>query len=292
MTNLFRRKGVIAGLAGILVVAWIAISVLQSGKPEPVEIPDRPDAPLGYSTVETIARVMEGQLEGFGGWLPNDLPLGPGFFLDNLPNFQLGTLQILRHATRVLRDHLTRQRTSDSVHRETDAAYTAYANDPEKWAFPSAESAYSRGNAALRRFGGELGSTANFYPRADNLVQLLEPFVSELGAVATMLLNSRTEKVDWSEVDDNFYRAQGVGYALLGLMEAVKVDFDGVLNDKNAMTITELIIGSLAESQFEPLVITNGDKNGVLANHSSNLKAYLDDARQKMNSLITILKQG
>ena len=40
------------------------------------------------------------------------------------------------------------------------------------------------------------------------------------------------------------------------------------------------------------LIVTNGGKNGILANHSNNLKVYLDDARQKMNSLITILDRG
>ncbi|MCH8841394.1 MAG: DUF2333 family protein [SAR324 cluster bacterium] len=282
-----------SGLALVVIASvWLVISFLQSLKPEVPVAVERAGSAQGYRSVEMTALLMETQMEGFGGWLPNDLPLGPSYFLDNLPNFQLGVLQIVRHMSRVLRDNLSRQRTSDRVHPETDAAYSAYANDPLKWAFPSAEGAFGRGNESLRKFLGELGSSAHFYPRADNLVQLLEAFVSELGGVTTTLLKARTDEVAWSHIDDNFYRAQGVGYALLGMMTAVRGDFHSVLDDKNALEITDLIVDSLRESQFEPLIVTNGDKGGILANHSSNLKAYLDDARQKMNSLITMLRQG
>ncbi len=286
------RRGSTSVLVGVIVVGWLVVSYLQNVKADLPALSEQADVPVGYQSVAMTARLVESQLAVFGGWLPNDLPLGPSYFLDNLHNFQLGMLQIVRHMSRVLRDNLSRQRTSDRVHRETDAAYSAYANDPLKWAFPSAEGAFGRGNEALLRFAAELGETAHFYPRADNLVQLMEPFVSELGGVTTLLLNARSEEVAWSEIDDNFYRAQGVGFALLGLMQAVREDFYGVLTDKNALEIVDLIIDSLKETQFEPMIVTNGDKNGILANHSSNLKAYLDDARQKMNSLITMLRDG
>jgi len=293
MNELRKYRRLIGGMAVLLILAWSVTAFLQSGTPDVPAIPIREDAPVGTLTVETVARSMEIQLEGFGGWLPNDLWLSPGWFLDNLPNFQLGVLQSMRHASRVLRDNLSRQRTSDAVHREADLAYSALANDPHRWAFPSAEGAFGRGIDALRRFKKELGATAHFYPRADNLVQLLEPLVSELGAVNTTLLeSSRRGKTPWLAIDDNFYYAQGVGWGVLLLMQAVKTDFARVLEDKNAQEILDLIIVSLEESQFDPLIVTNGSKGGILANHSSNLKAYLDDARQKMGSLITILKQG
>jgi hypothetical protein len=98
--------------------------------------------------------------------------------------------------------------------------------------------------------------------------------------------------VKWLAIDDNFYYAQGVAYAMLGMMEAVSIDFRSVLQDKNAEEITGLIVESLRESQFNPWIITNGSRDGILANHSNNLKAYLDDARQKMKSLVSILSQG
>jgi hypothetical protein len=240
-----------------------------------------------------IHDLMAKQLDGFGGWLPNDLPGSPGWFLDNLPNFQLGVLQVARHSTRVLRDNLSRQRTTDAVHKEADMAFTAFANDPLKWVFPSAENRFRAGNKALLAFRADLGGNAHFYPRADNLIQLLDPYMSELGAVTSLLAKSRDgEDVGWMQVDNNFYYAQGVGYALLGMMRAVKYDFRDVLKDKNALEITDQIIKALEQSQFEPWIVTNGSKDGILANHSNNLKTFLDDARQKMYSLVSILVRG
>ena len=278
----------------LLLIGFVTVAVLQSRRPAQPLLREDEKAPTGAATVTMMVDLMEAQLGGFGGWIPNDIFLSPSFYLDNLPNFQLGVLQVLRQDSRVLRDNLTRQRTSDAVHKDTDLAYSSFANDPYKWAFPSAESAFGRGVAALKRFRRQLGTKeASFYPRADNLVQLLEPLVSELGAVTTLLLNARNpEKVSWMGVDDNFYYAQGVGYALLGTMQAVRSDFREVLADKKAGEIMDLIVDSLAASQFDPLVVTNGSKAGILASHSNNVKVYLDDARQKMNSLISILKQG
>lgn len=293
MGRLLQYKKPLIALAAVLIVVWCVFAFLQSTKPDlpAVKVPE--NAPVGTTTVLTMSALMRAQLDGFGGWMPNDLPGSPGYFLDNVPNFQLGVLQVIRHGTRVLRDNLSRQRTSDAVHREADAAYSAYANDPRRWAFPSAEGAFERGNASLDRFAQELGTTAHFYPRADNLVQLIDPLMSELGAVNTVLLEARDgNKVAWNKIDDNFYYAQGAAFAMLAIMQAVRIDFADVLEDKKALEIVDLILKSLRQSQFEPIIITNGERDGILANHSANLKAYLDDARQKMNSLASILRQG
>ena len=70
------------------------------------------------------------------------------------------------------------------------------------------------------------------------------------------------------------------------------IDFQKVLDDKNSDVIMREIISSLEESYFEPTIVTNGRRSGILANHSNNLRVFLDDARQKMNSLIQMLDQG
>ena len=72
----------------------------------------------------------------------------------------------------------------------------------------------------------------------------------------------------------------------------IRIDSTQVLKDKNADIIIAEIIASLEETAFDPLVVTNGGKNGIFASHSSNLRVFLDDARQKINSLVNILTQG
>jgi len=178
---------------------------------------------------------------------------------------------------------------------------------------PSAEGKYKDGIDSLREYARRLTKAeASFYPRSDNLIQLLEQYASLLGGVNTRLLNAsktlipnpdayrtarpgtnkQTAKAAWHTIDDNFYYAQGIGYGLYHMFKAISIEFAGVLSDKNATVIVNDIISSLEESYFEPFIVTNGSKDGILANHSSNLRVFLDDARQKTNSLISILDQG
>jgi hypothetical protein len=271
-------------------------------------------SPTGVLYADTVAKLMERELYGSGGWTPNDIPPSPTYFLDNKPNLQLGVLEVVRYSTRVLRDNLSRQRTTDKIDRHCDEAFTAFSNDPRRWIMPSAEGKYKKGVAALKEYMQSIKQEkAAFYPRSDNLIQLLEQYASLLGGVNTRLLNAarrnseppadaqgqegaaaaaKREKVSWAEIDDTFYYAQGVGYGLYHMCRALQHECDRVLQDKRAGVIMEKIIRSLEESYFEPLVITNGSKDGIFANHCSNLRVFLDDARQKMNSLIQILDQG
>ena len=292
MKDFLRKRWSWIAILVIVVVPYVTLMALMSRKPDVPAVRQDAAGTVGRPFISMLVDVMDAQLENFGGWVPNDLPFFPGWWLDNQANFQLGVLQGVRHATRVVRDNLSRQRTSDAVNRDADLAYTSFNNDPEKWVFPSAEGQFTNGTTALMRFKRELGKTAEFFPRADNLIQLVTPLSSELGGVTTRLLQNQSGETPWLRVDDNFYFAQGYAFALAGICRAVKVDFAQVLSEKHGQEILDLILESLERSQFEPWIVTNGSKDGIFANHSANLKGYLDDARQKLNSLIAILRQG
>ena len=309
---MLQKRSLIALSAGAAIVLLYVLNMLYfSLLPDFFTIEKKSGAPLGTAFVATTASLMEHELTGSGGWLPNDTPLSPTWLLDNKQNFQLGVLEVVRYNTRVLRDGLSRQRSTDAIDADCDKAFTSFSNDPLKWIFPSAEGKYQEGIDRLENYRLHLESgSAYFYPRSDNLIQLLEQYASLLGGVNTRLLNaSRTRpaspdnaseatgvpryaRVPWMKIDDNFYFARGVGYGLYHMFKAVRIDFAQVLKDKNADIIIAEIIASLEETAFDPLVVTNGGKNGIFASHSSNLRVFLDDARQKINSLVNILTQG
>jgi hypothetical protein len=98
--------------------------------------------------------------------------------------------------------------------------------------------------------------------------------------------------IPWRKIDDNFYYAQGVAYALYESFKAIRIDFRDVLNDKNSVKLAEKVLEVLGRCHFEPLIIFNGDPDSIFANHSLNLSSVFNDARQKTNSLIVALKQG
>jgi len=115
-----------------------------------------------------------------GNWLPNDI-FWPTALLDNMPNFQLGELEVVRYNARVLRDNLSRMRTTDKMDSHAEAAFTSLSNDPHKWWFPSAESRWKLGHDALETYYKNLATgKSNFYPRADNLVELLNQVSTNL----------------------------------------------------------------------------------------------------------------
>ncbi len=307
-----KRKLITLSAGAAIVLLYVLNMLYFSLLPDFFTIEKKSDAPLGSAYVTTTGSLMEHELNCGGGWLPNDIVMSPTWWLDNKQSFQLGVLEVVRYNTRVLRDALSRQRTTDSIDSDCDKAFTSFSNDPYKWIFPSAEGKYRQGIDLLAAYGQRLSlGSANFYPRSDNLIQLLEQYASLLGGVNTRLLNaSRTarqaagdnmadssdaaqdQRVPWLKIDDNFYFARGVGYGLLHMCKAIRIDFAPVLKDKNADILMAEIIASLDETRFEPLVITRGGKDGILASHSSNLRVFLDDARQKINSLMTILAQG
>ena len=305
-------KLVVLAIVVALVVLTISVMVVNSVKPDRIRLGHTEDQIKGSAFIRTNQLLVE---QFYKNWLPNDL-YWPTVFLDNMPNFQLGALEVVRYNVRVLRDSLSRMRTTDKLDKNAEGAFTALSNDPYKWWFPSAESKWKKAFNDLGTFYQNLqAGESHFYPRADNLVDLLEQYVSLMGGANTRLINAprdmkvvltmddgnenRSEgprmvdvDIPWYKIDDNFYYAQGVAYALYESFMAIRIDFIDVLEDKNSVQLMDKIVEDLGRCDFEPLVVFNGDLYSVFANHSMNLSGVFNDARQKANSLIVALKQG
>lgn len=294
----------------ILALFLFVLIVMFINSRKPGFLAQRPGDPKikGTYFIKTNLALIEQMHEN---WLPNDL-FWPTTFLDNMPNFQIGQLEVVRYTVRVLRDNLSRMRTTDKLDPHAEAAFTALSNDPYKWWFPSAESKWKLSYESLQSFYENLlKGDSNFYPRADNLVELLNQYLSLMGGANTRLINApgdikktlsiekdkegqRLVDIDipWSKIDDNFYYTQGIAYALYESFRAIKIDFKDVLIDKNSMELVDKILENLERCYFEPLIIFNGDPDSIFANHSLNLSGVFNDARQKMNSLTVALMQG
>ena len=282
--------------------------------PEPLSEESEVKAPpagwtKGLMTTDTMIVIGE---DLFSNWLPND-KIYPTIFLDNPQNFQLGALEMMRYTSRAMRDYLVRFGSSGEIDPNCDAAFTLLSNDPMKWILPSAESRYKDAldnykNLRARLVSGE----AAFSPREDNLKDLLQQYMSLLGAINNRLANApdnqRTRralaggspptpsgeqfgmtKVPWSQIDDNFYYAQGAAYVLRQMMVAIKYDFSDILTNKNATQQVDTIIAVLDQCQFEPLIVLNGDIGSITANHSMELHSLLENTRQRIRNLEEML---
>ena len=301
---------IITALVVLLVVVCVAIMIINYRFPKFFTL-EKTNGKPGMMFTQTLVRMSENMTDR---WLPNDM-LWPTVFLDNPQNFQLGQLEAVRYSTRVLRDKLSRLRTTDKIDPDAEAAFVYFSNDPYKWILPSAESKFKSGVKSLKKYEARLiAGEAEFYPRADNLNELLDQYVSLLGGVTTRLSNAPRRKglvlseetagdaytkgekyveveIPWSQIDDNFYYAQGVAFGLRQMMLSIKHDFDNILDVKKATELVDRIVHVLDQSQFEPLIVLNGDRGSVFANHSLQLQGLLEDARQKMRSLQDMIQQ-
>ncbi len=310
-----RSKGV-AKLVGWLLAAALflalVIAVANYRFPD-FFTPEFDDKIPGDALLATLIVMSDEMTER---WLPNDV-LYPTILLDNPQHYQMGELEVVRYGVRVLRDNLSRLRTTDRIDADADAAYTNFANDPERWVLPSAEVKFGTGLKHLRQFRDRLKKKqVNIYPRGDNLIELLNQLNSLLGGVCTRLSTipsdyseflseetagdpytegERSVRVDasWFEIDDQFYFAQGVAYGMRQVMLAVRSDFTEILKTKKATELIDKIIHLLGHTQWEPpYMVMNGTPGGWIPwpNDAMMLNSRLQDARQKIQSLISMVE--
>ncbi len=261
---------------------------------------------VGLAFTDAVIGTMEHELDRTLGWRPNDIIFS--LFTDNVENFQLGVLEIVRRIMLAFNDKLARFGSTYPLNPHLNKAFTGFNFRSTKFWFPSSESVYRNAIKELKIYRDGLGeadrvkkgeSASNFFPRADNLHFLVGQIRQVLGSTQN-LLTKQTEDdgsaISWRKVDDYFYYAYGAMTATLTMFQAIKVDFEEEINAKSAMPLVDDIISSLAEPvrilrKSEPLIIIDRPINSIFNNHRAHINRPLADVRQKISSFqATLLK--
>ena len=189
--------------------------------------------------------------------------------------------------------------------------------------FPPTEREYRQGVEHLQRYLQRLSDpgqhNTQFYTRADNLNELLAVIEKRLGSLSQRLNASVEElrintdlagdtaaqqatstpglvvaKTPWLQVDDVFYEARGYVWALLEVLRAVEIDFQGVLQKKNAVASLRQVVLLLEQTQVSPSspVVLNGAPLGWMANYSKSMVSYMSPANAAIIDLRNLLAQG
>ena len=280
---------------------------------------------VGYATATTLIKVAGSILDKPGGYLSNDA-LPPGVFLDNMPAWEFGVLEMVRDMALVLRKDFSRSQSQSLENDHIKKAQTKFNIDHTSWAMPSAESEYRKAIDSLKKYRNALvgiskakNDHAQFYARADNLTSYLDEVQKRLGSYSQRLSASvGKEKINtdlagdnqarqssyarsssqirtsWWQLDDVFYESRGAAWALLHFLKAIEIDFESVLKNKNATISLQQIIRELEASQqtlWSPMVL-NGDGFGVLANHSLVMANYISRANAALIDLNELLRKG
>jgi len=280
------------------------------------------DFVVGSVTTATMIRIGETLLYKRGGYLSNDIA-PPGVLMDNLPNWEFGALVMLRDSSAALRNHWARSQSQSLEDEDLAIAEPLFNFDNSSWILPSTEGEYKDAIAALERYLARLSDTsvqnAQFFARADNLKQYLDIVSKRLGSLSQRLSASVGQvrvntdlandpqaqqstraakivivKTPWLELDDVFYEARGSAWALVHLLRAVEMDFQKILEKKNATVSLRQIIRELESSQESTLspVVLNGSGFGFLSNYSLTMANYISRANAAIIDLRNLLEQG
>lgn len=322
---------VMAAVVAVYLVIVMALGFYWSAEPDAFSVQDNLNARLGPNTqpvigamtTATLIEVAETLLRKPGGYLSNDV-MPPGIYLDNIPNWEFGALVQVRDLSRAFRENFSRSQSQSSEDRDLAVVEPQFSTTNDRWMFPSTEGEYRDALRALesylQRISNPADRDAQFYARADNLARWLVNVESRLGSLSQRLSASvgqtrsagqdlagdraaqqsnpdggqRTVRTPALQVDDVFYEARGATWALMHFLQAIEIDFEAVLRDKNALVSVRQIIRELELSQrtvYSPIIL-NGGGYGLFANHSLVMANYISRANAAIIDLRELLNQG
>jgi hypothetical protein len=276
----------------------------------------------GYTTTVTLMETVEVLLHKRGGYMSNDI-MPPWVFLDNVPNWEFGVLTQVRDLGRAMRNDFSRSQTQSTEDIDLAVADPLFHYDSARWFPPDTEGRYKKAVDALEKYLTKLSSPnepeAQFYARADNLVDWLSIVEKRLGSLSQRLsasvgqarLNTDLSgdpdarqstdspdivlvKTPWTQIDDVFYESRGTSWALIHFLHAMELDFEDVLRKKNATVSFRQIIRELESTQMplqSPMVL-NGSQFGLFSNHSLVMANYIARANAAIMDLRKLLQEG
>jgi hypothetical protein len=242
-----------------------------------------------------LIKIMDDQVnKTWFGWRPNTILFGKMGLTDNVNNIQLGVLEVARRTVVVLNEHMTRFASTEAYNPRVNEAMNFFMVSPDKYWFPSASGKYREAMQDLEKYIEDLKlGRARFYSRVDYLIALLSNYKDLLGSSFHNLLKDKEadgQPVAWTMVDDYFYYSQGIALAMAEMLEAVTKEFHQELQKKNSHKLLEDAIHALhAASHLNPWVVTNGGKDGILANHRANMSTYIGEAEHVISTLMSQL---
>lgn len=287
----------------LLFVAYIVIGMIWVNRiDDGLDVrPSRANA--GASTVSVMIALVKRETDT-NNWTPNDPFFLPGWWLDNTPNFQKGIMGALSRFSFELRDQLGRRRGSSSIDTNLEKAASNLSIEPERWVMDFSSSwlptrpsdqYYREAIGQLEAYNREVATGQSVYDvRSDNLLATLDRIALDIGASSAALDRFISDEAGGflpdRGADDLFYQVKGQVYAYTVLLHAIREDFAAVIENREiAALYDELLKSMTAAATLDPMVVSNGAVDGIIANHLSMQGFYLLRARTQLKEVSNIL---
>ncbi|HRK95889.1 MAG TPA: DUF2333 family protein [Rhodospirillales bacterium] len=271
---------------------------------DPAFTPPQPTAGGSYA-VDMAAALIDREVNGHG-WPANDPFFMPGSILDNMPNYQTGMIYALSRFAIELSDQLGRSRGSSSIDPDLDRAAGLLKYPGNIWIFDlsrslaptaSSESQYRQARQALLAFNQRLAAKqATFDVRADNLIDTLERFNSDLGAMSGTIDEHLSQNTGWLlnfQVDDIFYQTKGRLYGYFMIISALGRDFQPVIDERNLGAVWNQMLASAEQAATQqPWVVLNGSPSSQFTpSHLANQGFLLLRLRTQLREISSVLQK-
>jgi hypothetical protein len=224
-------------LAG-LIVAYVLVGQL-TGAPhydarfDNVVLPTGPKGPASKVAAVTAAMLRDGVDRG---WCPSESFLTPASWRTDTCAFQLGQEKIISRTTFTLREDVATLGSLNDIDKDLDIAVERIQAGPRMWGFLyNTVGNYEIAADALDRFNTRLvAGQAGYYPRIDNLGELLKTIIRATGGQVEVL--KAIDSHSWFMTGDTraeFVRTRGEFAAACEILKAVQIDFDGVIDKQS-----------------------------------------------------------
>ncbi len=222
-------------------------------------------------------------------WTPNLPFFFPSYFLDNMPNFQLGIMSAVSNMSTALSQKIAAPITGDKKENHLKTAEELLKYNGRIWMFspqnhftpvPSANSQYRKARKQLIKYNQDLSDgSLVFYRNPEDLAFFLRAINKDLNKSVIALENQiREYSQNWIDTkeDDVFYHEQGKIYAYYLMLSALGHDYkDIIVNNDLYKDWTHTVKALEKGSNINPLIVRNGNFNSVTCpSHLSYIAFY------------------
>lgn len=239
-------------------------------------------------------------------WVANDPFFLPGYWLDNMPNYQQGIMYALARFGAMMSEQIGRARGSSQVDPDLDTAAGLLRYPGDVWIFnpqtslmptSSSEAQYRAARKALMNYNQRLiEGHAVFDPRSDNLIAVMDNITGDLGSQSAIIENYLREGRFWlieGHADDIFYSTKGRAYAYYLLLRELGKDYAQLIKERDLTNVWNNMLRSFHEVvTLQPYVIVSGAPDSqVLPSHLAAQGFYVLRARTNLREISNILSR-
>ncbi len=235
-------------------------------------------------------------------WTPNLPFMFPSYFLDNMPNFQLGLMSAISKTISVFPKLIITYDDDASMQNLSEAAeLLQYPGNI--WLFssdnrlaPSSSTQYKKGRKKLNQFNQEIAQgRIIFQATPDNLLLILAAIKSDISKqiikTDTHIREYQKSLID-NKSDDIFYYDLGKLYGYFQILKALGDDFKDILVKEDVYQQWTALLKNLEmASDLNPSIVRNGKLNSSFApNHLAAINYFASRSINILGDIINRLK--